>query len=478
MALPAATDGPIAAVAQRISSQLQADESALWLLPTSRDAFLSRLGLIDTATTSLDIQYFLWQDDWSGQFLLERLLQAADRGVRVRLLIDDVAEFSRDAMMFGVSRHPNIEVKIFNPWRTRTRMPRAAEWVFRVDTLNHRLHNKTIIADGLFAMIGGRNVGDRYFGVYEKFVQHDLDILFSGALVGPVESDFDNYWRAGLSVPIQRYLKPRRGPLSLAELRLMFGETIIEGERLAQAYDTSATSSEQWIQSLDRDFSVGKGRYIFDDPDVRTVRPEQVGEELLEFLATTQRELIIVTAYFVPSDELMQILESLAARGVRIVLLTNSIQTNNHMLAHVGYKRWRKRLLRMGIELFEAKPDAALMSSHTVGGTTPEFLGLHSKAIVIDDRWSLVGTPNLDPRALKINTENAVIVDSIDLARRLKTLILEAAVPENAWRIQFDARGQLVWSDDEQQLKREPKNGFGQRIKEFLFSLLPIKNQA
>jgi cardiolipin synthase C len=474
-----AEDGAVTAFVKQVSNGLDERDSAYWLVASSVDALASRLALFDSAHTSLDVQYFIWQDDVTGSLLLERLLAAADRGVSVRLLVDDVSVFSQDARHAALAQHPRIEVRTFNPWRTRTRVLRGFEYAFRMGTLNYRLHNKTIVADGRLAMLGGRNIGDRYFGVYDVFVQNDLDILFAGPTVELAVENFDAFWNAPRAVPIDSYLRPHRKKMTLEELRADLDRTIAENADVLVSFPTGQTDWGAWFAARGTPQSaMGRGELIEDVPLVTEVPPTQVKQDLMALISSAQREIVISTAYLIPDEELRALFAELAARGVRIVILTNSVQSNNHMLAHVAYKRYRKELLGNGIELYELKPDGPLLDQYGVDPVEPGFMGLHSKAIVVDGHRAFVGTPNLDPRSLDLNAESGIIADSPGLAEKLRALILEAADADNAWRVMLDPEGQLEWTSAEGTLNHQPANGPGQRIMQFLYTLLPIKNQA
>lgn len=478
VAVAPAEDGAVTSFVRQVSTRLDARESAYWLVASSVDALASRLALLDSAQVSLDIQYFIWQDDVTGSLLLERLLAAADRGVRVRLLVDDISVFHQDARYAALAAHGRIEVRTFNPWRARTRVLRGFEYVSRMDMLNYRLHNKTIVADGRLAMLGGRNIGDRYFGVYDVFVQNDLDILFAGPIVDLAVTNFDTFWNSPLAVPIQGYLRPRRKRMTLEDLRGELAASTANNADTLALFPIDQTDWRAWLAARSNPITaMGRGELIEDLP-VTQAAPTQLKEELKAFLTRAQREIIVSTAYLIPDEEMRALLSEIAARGVRIVILTNSLQSNNHMLAHVAYKRYRKELLRDGIELYELKPDGPLLDRYGVAPAKPGFMGLHSKAAVIDGRWAFVGTPNLDPRSLDLNAESGIIVDSPQLAKDLSALILEAANEHNAWRVLLDDRGRLEWVSAEGTLKHQPANGPGQRIIEFLYTLLPIKDQA
>lgn len=470
------THGEVSALAAGAMADAEEGESAFWLLPSSRGALEVRSALIDKAVSALDIQYFIWQDDLTSYFLLQQILSAADRGVRVRLLVDDYSASGHDREFFALAKHANVEVRTFNPFRARARPMQVPEFMFRFGTLNHRMHIKSVLADGRIGIVGGRNIGDRYFGIYREFIQYDLDIMFAGDIVADAQRGFDAYWNSSHSVATHDYLRPRRRvDLGLEELRSFLAESI-RGQFVNLA--GFSLGSTEWPESFAGDAVPGPAEFIFDSPDIDADAPERIKDELYEYLDSAREELVIVSAYVIPDEELLRSLENARTRGVRVVVLTNSVQSNNHMLAHVSYKRFRKRILRAGIELYEFRPDAAILSEQSVAPIRPGFVGLHSKAAVVDGRIAMVATANLDPRALDINTESAIFVDSIELATELRTLILDATEPANAWRLSLGENGSIVWTNDSETRHNEPVRGPWERIMQFLHVLLPLKSQA
>jgi putative cardiolipin synthase len=476
-ALPRSQSGPLESLAAELSDTLEEGESAYWLVEESKEALDTRLAMFDSSVSSLDVQYFIWEDDASSRLLMRRLVHSADRGVRVRLLMDDVSVSGRDDEYQALDSHPSIEVRLFNPWRLRSKIARVPEFLLRFRTLNHRLHNKTIIADGHLALIGGRNIGDRYFGLYDVFVQNDLDILFAGPMVERVIDDFDRYWNASESFDVNTHVRRDHG-LTYEDFARSLDTVVEENRDLLRQFPLAPADWSGWRAGLLGDHSVGRGEYLFDLPGIATVPPTQLYSDFMEFIRRANEELIISTAYFVPDDELLAELASLVAQNVRVIVLTNSLQTNNHTTAHVAYKRWRRRVLDAGVELYELQPDAHLLDSYSVSPAEPGFLGLHSKAVIVDERWSFVGTPNVDPRSLLLNTENGVVVDSEELSGELRSLILETIRPVNSWRVAYDDRGRITWTGNPSTERRQPANGFAQRIVEFFVNLLPIKKQT
>lgn len=471
-------NGFLAGVADGIRSDLGAGESAFWLLDRAEFSFETRLALADRAAESLDIQYFIWERDPTSRLYAHKVLLAANRGVRVRILLDDLTVNGQDDEFLSLAGHPNISVRVFNPWKTRRNLIRVPEFFLKFGQLNHRMHNKTIIADGQFAILGGRNIGDRYFGVWDDFVQNDLDIMAVGPVANAVASSFDLYWNSPLSYHIDAVVGAGAIRQEPAEL-LAFYESVFvpESERLSLFLDNTDSWNDYFELIIDN-WSAGQGSLEQDLPNVDTLRPDQLYAPLLAMLEQAEREVLLSTAYLIPDQAFMATVARLRARGVRVVLLTNSMASNNHMVAHLGYKMRRKELLDLGVELYESRTDSTAISDYAVPPTEPGFLGLHSKAIVVDGRYSFVGSPNIDPRSLIINTEIGVFVDSVELARDLSALIERDIAPEAAWRVHRNDRGRLRWTSSRGTEKNQPALGLMQRVTAFFLNLLPIKSQA
>jgi putative cardiolipin synthase len=477
-ALPAAEDGTLHDYAARIQSRLAPNESAFWLVDRADYSFDARLALVDSAVTSLDIQYFIWEKDASSWLFARRVIRAADRGVRVRILLDDLSISAHEKEFASLGMHPNIEVRTFNPFGNRTTAGRVLEFIFRFGRLNHRMHNKSVIADGRFAILGGRNIGNRYFGVYDEFVQNDLDIMSVGPVVDAVAAGFDVYWNSDQAFPLEVAAPRRSANGDLAEFTAYTEATYLAEKDRLQAFSLEPADWTEHFEDLVRGFAAGPGQYVQDPPDVNVEPPERFYVEFEKMVARTQRKLIISSPYFIPEEELVEQLAALVARGVRVVVLTNSLASNNHINAHTAYKRWRERLIEAGIELYEARADSSAIGYYTTPPTQPGFLGLHSKATVVDDTWCYVGSPNVDPRSMVLNTENGFFVESVDLAARVTELIERDIEPRNAWRVSLDAKGELQWTNDVATVTRQPAKGFTQRVVEFFINFMPIKNQA
>lgn len=475
-ALPPPEEGVLPSYGEEIAAELQPGESAFWLLDEARFSLDARLALIDHAQSTLDVQYFIWEDTLTGRLLARRLIAAAERGVRVRLLLDDLTMSRRDWEYVALESHPLIEVRTFNPWKGRRPYQRVFEFMLRHKDLNRRMHVKTVLADGQFAVIGGRNIGDRYFGLSEVFVQNDLDIMAAGPMIPDVIASFDEYWNNGHSYPVTAIARKSVRDSALADFATLTA-SIAEDQKLSPFPSRPANWTELFA-GLSESFAAGRGQLSYDPPVLDRDQPRVLRADLLELMRSARESVAIVTAYLIPDDEFIALLEELAARDVSVKIVTNSLATNNHLLAHTAYRRWRRRLLGAGVDLYELRADAELMSMHSLPGNGASWLGLHSKAIVVDNDRSFVGSPNIDPRSLLLNLEIGFFVESAELAERVLAIIDRKSLPENAWRVTMNEEGWLKWSNADETVTRQPAQGFKQRFIEFFTNLLPLKNQA
>lgn len=476
-ALPPAEGGALAALATRVERDLEPAASAYRLLDRSDDALAARLALVDHAVATLDVQYFIWQNDATSRLVVRRLIHAADRGVRVRVLLDDLTLSGWDSELMALDRHPFMEIRVFNPWHLRTRAGRLFEFPFRMDALNHRMHGKAVVVDNLFGIIGGRNLGNRYFGLDESFVQNDLDVLLAGPLVLELSDYFDLYWNSLQSYPVSQVVSRRSQSLSLPEAIARVEGAIEEFSPRLTGFPNEPKRWDGFLESLTAKFTQGAGVIYYDTPYIDEQLPVQLYEQFTRLAARTREELLISSPYFIPDHDFVNLLADLVAQGVRVVVVTNSLATNNHVVAHTGYRKWRRDVLEAGVELYEMRIDAETAGHYSTEPVVGERVGLHTKAVVVDGRYSFVGSPNVDPRSMILNTEVGIVVDDEVLAGRLRALVLRDTEPHNAWRVLL-RQGDVYWSSGSERLHRQPARGFGQRVVEFLINLLPLKNQG
>jgi putative cardiolipin synthase len=419
------------------------DVNGFYPLNEGFDAFGARLILIDNAEVSVDMQYFLMKSDNAGYVMASKLLDAADRGVRVRLLLDDIFTTVDDEQLAVLDAHPNLEVRIFNPISRKGIF--AFNYLGNFSLANRRMHNKALISDNQVAVVGGRNLGVEYYQLEETGEFMDFDMLSVGPIVREVSETFDIYWNHELAVPLEA-LFAQEDEQRVAERRAALQRLM---EQAGDSIYAEAINTEVLNKLQDRILSpyIAEARLIVDDPQklLEEVSDEHkiVANEVREALLNAQTEVIISTPYFIPRERGLQLLRETRDRGVRVVIFTNSLSTNNHTAVHSAYSSYRRDLLEMGVELWEARADAIKVESED-GQLLPGKLTLHTKGMAFDRRKLFVGSLNLDPRSIDINTEMGLLIDSPELTDSLAQGFL-GRLPDIAWQLQLDPEGDLNW---------------------------------
>jgi putative cardiolipin synthase len=477
--LAPATSGTLSEFTERVAAGLKDEHSAYLLLSRNDDALNWRLALADHATRSIDAQYFIWQNDETGLLLFDRLLRAADRGVRVRLLVDDIWFAANDEAIAALSLHPNLEIKIFNPGFARHAIPGALEFIAKFRELNRRMHNKLYIVDNRVAIVGGRNIGNPYFGLSEKYNFRDLDVLTMGPVVGEISAAFDDYWNTELAYP-GHLLSDN---VTLDDIKVVSDVTrqrLQQNRELLASYPLLPRDWSAEINQLTDKLKTGEGHFLQDDPVVTD------GEELklfdmLDILASpSHKELIAVSPYFIPVGDMLEGMAELETEGVQVKIITASLAANNHTAAHSHYKKYRRKILETGAELYEFRhdPSTEIVAQANVNPVSANFISLHVKALVGDRQRCFIGSLNLDPRAMAINTENGLYIESPELAEQLANKFEAFMLPENAWRVHLDEEEQtLYWTSSKGTVDSQPARSFFQRIADFFYRLLPIESQ-
>jgi putative cardiolipin synthase len=454
-------------------------ESGIYLLADARDAFAARVLLARAAERTLDVQYYIWHGDMTGTLLFEALRAAADRGVRVRLLLDDNNTSGLDPTLAVLDAHPNIEVRLFNPFVIRS--PRAIGYLTDFFRLNRRMHNKSFTADNQATIIGGRNVGDEYFGASEGVLFVDLDVLAVGTVVTDVSNDFDRYWASASSYPVDRLL-PAPDPASVTNIAA--AASSIERDPAAAAYVAALRDS-----SFVRDLTGGKlplewavTHMLSDDPAkaIGEGAPGAlVSETLKHIIGESETRVDLVSAYFVPTAVGTAALVALAQRGVEVRVLTNSLEATDVPAVHAGYAKRRKPLLAAGVTLYELRRlSPQRRRSESRGGMGSSGSSLHSKTFAVDRSRLFVGSFNFDPRSAKLNTEFGFVIDSPALAQKISAAF-ESRVPANAYQVRLSDTEELYWTEKRggKQVRHdtEPGTSFSLRTGVWLMSLLPIE---
>ena len=458
-----------------VSRQLQS-QSGVRLLTEADDALRERIALIQNADRTLDLQYYKWLQDSSGTLLLSHLIAAADRGVRVRLLLDDI-HFEGEANAISLNQHPNIEVRLFNPFEFRRMTPltRPLEWL-TINRVNHRMHNKLMLADNLAAITGGRNISDRYFGIDNNLNYRDLDLFIIGKAIPEMSNAFDQFWNSRWSVPVEKVIAiqlsgKQRKRLQHLLRRFQRSRTFGQHSKLQQIVQTAAPALTEDLIWVD-------AQTVYDSPE-KVGRSNDVGKTaaLLQQLALKAKtQLTIVTPYLISSPGLMAMLTELLNRGVRVTILTNSLASNDVTIAHSGYSKLRKKLLQHAVRLFELSPSAQFQHDDD---QEVDF-SLHTKAMVIDDEQLFIGSHNADPRSIHINTEMGLVLKSHTLAQRVLDNIKQHTEAGRAWRVRY-FKQQLHWrrrlGERIQILRIEPEAPLCKRCLANLGRLLPVAHQ-
>ena len=470
--------------------QLHTGQSGVHVLGNGVDAYVARLALARIAERSLDVQYYLFHRDRTGVLLAGHLLQAADRGVRVRLLLDDMDMGGRDAGLAAIDQHPNIEIRLFNPFPSRGL--RVMDFLTHFGTVTRRMHNKSFTADNQATIVGGRNIGDEYFDAADGTNFGDMDLLTVGPIVQDVSDAFDRYWNSELAVPISALAGPGDTTL-LEQARTQLNAEIDDlpntdyGRRLFGA-DLTAR-----LRANEVPFYWGEARLIYDLPEkVRTDpddRSTHMGPDLTDLLASAESELIAISPYFVPGKEGTEQLASLVERGVRVTVLTNALAATDVPAVHSGYSRYRRSLIAAGVELYEMKPTGGGRDERSRFGESQA--SLHAKTLAIDGEQIVVGSMNLDPRSDLLNTEMGVVINTPVLAAKVAEW-RDQQLPEIAWRVEletvaapfspFGEEERLVWisrenGEDVRRYDHEPESSLWARLQVALLRLLPIEQQ-
>lgn len=438
-----------------------------------------RLRAIDSATDSIDLQTFLWSFDTSGALVLNHLLAAADRGVRVRLLVDDTFLLAEDQALLALHRHPNIAYRVFNPYRRRADgfATRAILNLAEFHRLDHRMHNKAMVVDGQVAIVGGRNLADEYFGLHGTANFRDMELVAGGPIVRAVSRAFDDYWNDQWSFPIDSVSRLRAAEPQPEGT----GAHREAGVPAVHREESAAVRAMRWRELL-AGATAGDARLLVDAPPGRDLGDRgyaatRLANELIALFDAAREEILIVSAYLIPTPDLEGAVERAVARGVRVRILTNSIRSNNHLAAHSAYRNHVKTLLRHGAELHEVRVDARDRGHYMATPVGQKALALHAKTLVIDRDRVLIGSANLDPRSLRINTEMALLIDSAQFNAQLREALMRDFTTANAWRLELGADGGVVWVSDRETLATQPAAGFMQRIEDWFFALLPFEDE-
>jgi len=462
-------------------------QSGFILLENGLDAFVARALLAEYAERSIDIQYYLYHNDLTGRLLTQQLLKAADRGVRVRLLVDDMGLEGRDLGSAVLDSHPNIEVRIFNPFSRN--VGRLSQLLTRFGSVTRRMHNKSFTVDNQVTVLGGRNIGNEYFEADPDIAFADLDVLLIGPVVKNVSASFDAYWNSELVYPINVLINKLPTPEEIQKKTQEFGEFIRgqENSPYRQALSNSDLANDVRQQRVK--FHWGDAEVIFDQPEKiladRSNSEIHLSARLKPYRDRIEKELIILSPYFVPGKEGVESLVKLKENGVGIRILTNSLASTDVGVVHAGYAKYRRDLLRAGIEIYELnKKISREERKEKKGQEGSSKASLHAKTFILDRNWVFIGSLNLDPRSVYENTEIGVVLDSPEVAEYMAQKF-DANIATFAFRLELQSEEggteRLLWHGYENGKERvytvDPYTGFWRRFGIGVMSLLPIESQ-
>ncbi|MDH5611220.1 MAG: phospholipase D family protein [Gammaproteobacteria bacterium] len=440
------------------------------------EALAWRIALIEQAKYSIDAQYYSWHTDVSGQWLISKLIEAADRGVRVRLLLDDIHTLGTDRRIATLNRHNNIEVRIFNPFKRRwsSRFFQTFELLWNLNRLNHRMHNKLLIADNVSSIIGGRNIGDEFFGLNKSFVFRDLDLLVSGVAVKKLSDSFDLFWNSSQSKTARRLIAFRPRRINYRYMLKRLNNNLVLSQQSIRRIDAVKNDLLN-NPELKNNLIAAKAQIFYDIPNTSSIEKNHMAHDLYQKNIQTKNQLTIISAYFIPSKALIASLQTLLNNGVHIRVLTNSLASIDVTPVFTGYERYRHQLLIMGVELFEFRAEPKYHSTYSASTINIDYLSLHAKSIIYDDDSVYVGSLNLDPRSECLNTEIGLFVHNADLTSAVQKAFIEDLDRGKFWQVKYNERGKLIWQSKDEIITLQPARNLWQRIAKIIYSLLPIQ---
>ena len=451
------------------------------------DAFISiasRLHLINKAQHNIDLQYYIWEDDSIGHLMLAELLKAADRGVQVRLLIDDQNGTKLDATLKQLAQHPNFEIKLFNPYKFRKL--RVIDYAFRLKHINRRMHNKLIIADGAIAVTGGRNISREYFDASDNFQFTDMDILFYGTAVHHTNEIFHEFWNDDLSYSVPQLLGDGN-PEQLSKLRKYYELTALQKDQLKKRIELAEKQISKHLK--DRPVNWAKAHFIADSPDKirgEATNDQLIYQQMLNIMGEPKQHLELVSAYFVPTRKGTDYLVNLRKNNVSIRILTNSFLANDVAVVHAFYQQYRHDLLQNDIKLYEFKPYIErnkrtwyeVVTGNVIPAKGKSTSSLHAKFFDIDG-MVFIGSFNFDPRSANLNSEVGLVVES-DVLQKYISKSLDQYLLRIAYELKLNPQGEIIWLDHHKdgsivEYKHDPETTKFQRFAMQAVSYLPIE---
>ncbi|ODB87607.1 cardiolipin synthase [Candidatus Thiodiazotropha endoloripes] len=455
-------------------SQQHPGQSGVYILEKGEESLLTRAWLTESAQKTIDVQYFIWSTDNIGTLASESLLTAAERGVRVRVIVDDLLIDAEPETLLSLDAHPNIQIKIYNPLHSVGRGTLSQLWHLITDfrSSNQRMHDKVVIYDQTIAITGGRNMADEYYDYDHTYNFRDRDVMVAGSVLPRIQQSFDNFWQSPLSVSLSNLLAEEKHNLTPEQiedytewLHQYAGNPLNFAPEIRIAITNMVTRVEQIFTQLHwTDVA-----YIHDLPGKNNQRNNLGGgghstASLIELLSRAEKEILIESPYLIMPEGGFEFFSGLLSKGVKIAIVTNSLASTDNLQAYSGYHKQKQRLLDLGISIYEFKPDPGihrqLIDRHEQLGKTSPIFALHAKSLVIDRQITYIGTFNFDPRSANLNTEVGVVIDDSKIAHQVAQAIRRDMQPENSWDASVDIDQQEV--------------GFLKRLQVDLWGLLPL----
>ncbi|PKG73417.1 phospholipase [Shewanella sp. Choline-02u-19] len=464
-------------LSQYVAADLQANPDLTGVVPLidGVDAFIARLALVNAATTSIDLQYYIYRADESGRLLLWHLMDAAERGVRVRILLDDMATKDADNTLLLLAMHNNIDVRLYNP--SFERHFRNLAFISSFSRLNHRMHNKSLTVDNSITVVGGRNIGNEYFSNNTDVDFGDFDLMAIGEVVDDVSDQFDLYWNAPLTVEINALVEGKATELELAQAMVVVDSAKVEYQDNPYMKRLLSSQLIQKMANHSLPWYWGQAKLIYDQPDKQNhqLDSDSILANLGAFLSQANQEVLIVSPYFVPTRAGANNLIAAVEKGIKVTILTNSLAATDVLAVHAGYRTYRQRLLESGVRIFEVKANLELKRSSSWTGSSKS--SLHAKTFIIDKHSLFVGSFNFDPRSAWLNTEMGLIIRNRELASEVVNGIGES-LAANTYRLSIRDE-EIVWHDDSKQreIYTEPDAGLWRKFLVDCIALLPIESQ-
>ncbi|MCX2758842.1 phospholipase D family protein [Vibrio sp. Sgm 22] len=449
--------------------------TAVRLQESGWDALAQRLALVESAEHTIDIQYYIWNSDVSGRYLASRLLAAADRGVKVRVMLDDINLNEREGLLSALDAHPNVEIRIFNPTPTRRGFSKWLSFLGDFSRLNRRMHNKSFTVDGTLSVVGGRNIGDEYFDLSDEINFRDRDVLVMGTVVTTIQTSFIEYWDSRWSYPVDMLGDDEQPDLSNID------DITVPQYKNYPALPLNREAADSLLKEALDEMTWVNARFAYDRPvpvdSDNTDQPKETAILLGQLASESKQEILLESAYLVFDDGQLGEWQNLNNEGVEIKALTNSMASNDLVTNHSAYAGRRYDMLEHGIDLFELKPDSKLCEASTqdVSKCAPETAyGLHAKSVVFDRSIASIGSFNFNLRSTYLNTESVLIIENKAIAETLAETIEQAMSEDNSWRLELED-GDVYWYSGEQSWDSEPETGKWERMQSGFLQLLPIE---